>query len=459
MHYGKEVNMDNRYSDVDKSICLNAWYGNDAKKIMEVLCKEIGPRPTAGESIKKARGYLTGELNRSGINKVWEEEMPAPLWIPEAASIEVMSSENRRYDCIQNLFSVSGEVEGSLLDLGTCDEKTLREKGSRAKGSVILLEGMATYGGKYSPMGERLNDLLYLEPAAIILRSMKRSIKSAYINAISVEKDFPVPCVSISPEVEENLMNDLKKGAVRVRVKTKAKRKESVCSNLIADIKASNNTDEMVILGAHLDSFWISPGAGDDLTGVVTVMEIARLLYPFRDRFKRNLRIVLFTGEELYYIGSKNYIKAHREELDSVRFVFTLDNLYTSTARGAAVIWTPEIRDYIDEMFKDMGVEMEVREMFCMSSDYLPFILEGVPAGRQSNFYDPVPSASHTVMDDLENIHIDWIQHNAMVFARMMARFLMDVGPIPGKRLAKEKVYGLIEDDARKSLIYEGFDI
>ena len=62
-------------------------------------------------------------------------------------------------------------------------------------------------------------------------------------------------------------------------------------------------------------------------------------------------------------------------------------------------------------------------------------------------------------MDDLENIHIDWIQQNAMIFARMMARFLMDDGPIPGRRLTKEEVDGRLEDDARKSLAYEGFDV
>lgn len=451
--------MREEYNEVDKSICKNAWFGNDAKQMMEILCNEIGPRPTGGDAIKKARKYLRTEFRKIGLDKIREEEMPAPLWVPGSAHIEVISPEKERYECLQNLFSVSGDVQGPLLDLGVCDEETLRKKAGMAKGAILLLEGMATYGGKYSPMGERLNDLLYLEPAGIILKSMKRRINSSYINAISVDRDFPIPCVSVSPEVEDKLQAAADAGRVDVKIETKAKRQESICANLIADIQSPVKTKEMILIGAHLDSFWISPGAGDDLTGVVTVMEIARLLYPFRNRFKRNLRIVLFTGEELYYIGSKNYIKVHKNELDFVKFAFTLDNLYNSTARGVAVIWTNEIRDYIDDMFKEMDVEMEVREMFCMSSDYLPFILEGVPAGRQSNFHDPVPSASHTTMDTFENIHIDWIQHNAMVFSRMIARFLIDDGPLPGRRLSKAEVDGLLEADARKSLLYEGFDV
>ena len=444
---------------IDKHICLNAWYGSSAKDLMTYLCSEIGPRPAGSPAIEKARGYIAERLRDLGAEAVREESVPVPLWRPKSASVELVTSENCSFRCIQNLFSASGEAVGPLVDIGDNREEKMRAAERSGSGAILLMDGMGVYGGKYVPFGKRVADIMHLRPTGIVSKSKKSKFDSPYINVVSVDSDLPVPCVSVSQADGEELAAAASESA-KVCIRTDASRSEGECANLVADFEpASGGYVETIVLSAHLDSFWVAPGASDDLSGVVTVLEILRLLEPFRERFRRRLRVVLYTGEELFFLGSREYVRRHATELDQIKFVFNLDNVYTSTARGVAVNWSPEMRDHLDNVFKRLGREVEVRNMFGMSSDYLPFTLEGIPTGRQANYGDPPLTASHTALDQLDNMHIDWVQHNAMIFGEMIGELLLDPDPLPGRRLAPKEVGERLESDVRESLEFEGFSL
>ena len=91
--------------------------------------------------------------------------------------------------------------------------------------------------------------------------------------------------------------------------------------NTVADIRGSEKPDEMVILGAHLDSWDLGTGSTDNGTGSMAVLEAARTLAKLNLKPKRTIRFVLFTGEEQGLYGSEEYVKAHQNELEKISAV------------------------------------------------------------------------------------------------------------------------------------------
>src|SRR5436853_7184456 len=84
--------------------------------------------------------------------------------------------------------------------------------------------------------------------------------------------------------------------------------------NTVAEIRGSEKPDEVVMLGAHLDSWDLGTGSTDNGTGSMAVLEAARTLAKLNLKPKRTIRFVLFSGEEEGLVGSAKYADAHRDE-------------------------------------------------------------------------------------------------------------------------------------------------
>ena len=121
----------------------------------------------------------------------------------------------------------------------------------------------------------------------------------------------------LAPQVEVNIRNALTTDSVPQW-------------NTVAEIRGTEHPGQVVIVGAHLDSWDLGTGTTDNGTGSMCTLEAARViarsitlsgLAP-----KRTIRFVLFTGEEQGLIGSRKYAEAHAAEMDSIQAVIVLDN-------------------------------------------------------------------------------------------------------------------------------------
>jgi Zn-dependent M28 family amino/carboxypeptidase len=110
----------------------------------------------------------------------------------------------------------------------------------------------------------------------------------------------------ITPTVEIEVTNKFVKGPITVY-------------NTVGDIKGSDKPDEIVVLGAHLDSWDLGTGTTDNGTGSSVVLECARVLGKLAKegvKPKRTIRCILFTGEEEGLHGSRQYCIKHKDEMD-----------------------------------------------------------------------------------------------------------------------------------------------
>jgi Zn-dependent M28 family amino/carboxypeptidase len=92
--------------------------------------------------------------------------------------------------------------------------------------------------------------------------------------------------------------------------------------NIEVDLYGLDRRDEIIVIGAHYDTTWLTPGADDNASGVAGLLEIARTLKD--QRFSRTLRFIAFANEEV-----PNYRRAEMGSMDSAKRSFTRNELVT----------------------------------------------------------------------------------------------------------------------------------
>lgn len=117
----------------------------------------------------------------------------------------------------------------------------------------------------------------------------------------------------ITPRLEANIQNAMTADSV-------------LQWNTVAEIRGTEHPGQVVIVGAHLDSWDLGTGTTDNGTGAMCTLEAARVIAQSGLKPKRTIRFVLFTGEEQGLIGSRKYAEAHAAEADSIQAVIVLDN-------------------------------------------------------------------------------------------------------------------------------------
>jgi len=150
--------------------------------------------------------------------------------------------------------------------------------------------------------------------------------------------------------------------------------------NTVAELPGGVRPKEMVVVGAHLDSWDLGTGTTDNGTGSAVVMEAARALQKSGLRTARTIRFILFSGEEQGLVGSRAYVAAHKDEMPNISAALVHD---TGTGR---VLTISLMRNYQDEevMAKvvaplhSLGL-VELSQRWMTGTDHASFLDAGVP--------------------------------------------------------------------------------
>ena len=123
-----------------------------------------------------------------------------------------------------------------------------------------------------------------------------------------------IPAVSISYEEGEKLRASLSRRDARARIVTTNSCQPAYARNIVARMEGYEYPEETIVVGAHLDTWDISPGALDNASGAVSVLEIARILKALDLKTRRSVEFVLFMAEEEGHYGSELYVREARQE-------------------------------------------------------------------------------------------------------------------------------------------------
>jgi hypothetical protein len=301
---------------------------------LKELCDRVGGRPTGSPAAVRAIEWGVRKFQAAGIERVAIEPFKIPnLWLPETAEASVLKPETFSLRLAAAPFSAStkGAIEAAIVDAGEGSGAEFAKLGAKAKGAIALVHNreMKTFDDLFAEYMR--NDPLVAAAkkagvAALLIEST-RPRGLLYRHPLTFDGSLePIPAAILSREQAERIARLAAKGEVRVRLNLQNKvGGEYESQNVVAEIRGREEPDEVVLIGAHLDSWDLGTGAEDNGVNVALVLDIARGFKELGIVPRRTVRFVLFTGEEQGMWGSRRYVERHRAELDKHVAVVVFD--------------------------------------------------------------------------------------------------------------------------------------
>ena len=234
----------------------------------------------------------------------------------------------------------------------------------------------------------------------------------------------PYARVVVGNQTYAQLRRSLSRGEpvrVEINVSNTFGRDTLIQWNTVGEIRGSELPNEVVLLGAHLDSWDVGTGATDNATGAIAVLEAARLLGALKAsgvRPKRTIRFALFTGEEQGLFGSQYYVLSHTPELSRFQGVLVLDN-GTGRIGGMALQGWNELHDLWSSMLRPIAPlgPFIVRSGMKGGTDHLPFMQAGVPSFNYDQVSRGYDYTHHSQIDVFDYAVPEDIRQAATVMA------------------------------------------
>lgn len=393
---------------------------------VEYLADVIGPRLTGSDNLLRAHAWAEKTLESGGAVNVHREAYAfGPSWKrgPEGARLISHNGVNLGIAQLGWSPSTRGTVRGEVLPFaGTIDQ--LRAMKGHFKGKIILASPPAPATPADSAVLLDLANAMKNEGA---LAYIAESDKELSLNMGGGPRwRYPLRPVipnAIMSQESFRLLERLAKRNEPVTVELNLSGTTSAAPvqafNTVAEIRGSEKPDEIVIVGAHMDSWDLGTGATDNGTGTVAVIEAMRAINALGVKPKRTIRAILFSGEEQGKLGSTAYVAAHMQEMPQIQAVL-IDDLGTGRINGWALQKFEGARPYMAAAIaplNELGVTALPLE-YSSDSDHFPFDEAGVPAffGVQSE-EDYFKVTHHSQFDTFSHVKPESLLENATALA------------------------------------------
>jgi carboxypeptidase Q len=421
------------------------------------LTDEIGGRVTGTPQMAKAVEWALAAFRAAGIEVHTEKYRLPVTWSEGETHLELLGPVKFPVRLASTGWSPpvpAGGIEASLLDVAYGTPDDFVRAGPGIKGAILLV---------HSEIGSTWADLFneYLRPPDIISSAMKggasaifwmgareRLLLYRHTNSLNGEID-KIPQAVVA---REDAMRLARTGAAypgKVRVHFDMPNKVGgpiEQQNVVGEIRGREKPEESVILGAHLDSWEFGTGALDNGCNAAMVIEAARAIKATGLLPRRTIRFVLFSGEEQGTVGSYEYVKAHRPELDKIRVMITFD-AGIGRVTGYSLGGRRDLEAGIREVLKPLESWDANRHTYDASfgTDNFDFLLEGVPtlvANQEEANYLP---NYHAASDTLDKVDIRELKLHA-AFAALTAWGIADRAEPLGNRLTRAELDALVRE-------------
>jgi carboxypeptidase Q len=419
--------------DVVAKIIDEGIHRSHAGADLEYLLDVIGPRLSGTPEVRRANEWTEQKFREYGADRTGLEPWTFGIgWTRGPMTLRMLAPQKRELLGVSWAWSpgTNGPLPGDVVLM---DARTQGEFNSRFKGKLTgkwVMMGLAyptenpadppvthadsaRLDSARAQLRARTNDEAYFLPRSTAFAAGEHP--AGLIRA--AEKQFglftmsgspiaisSLPQVVIGNDVYQQFTRLIKQG---VPVRFEADIHNSFTRdtlqqwNTVAEIRGSEKPDEVVLLGAHLDSWDLATGGTDNGAGAIAVLEAARILKASGVKPKRTIRFVLFTGEEEGLLGSQAYAGDHEKELDKIQAVLVLDN-GTGKITGMTLQGREELRD----MWKSMLTPVTSLGMLLVKSgnktgtDHLSFLPYGVPAFNYDQATTGYNWTHHSQVDD-----------------------------------------------------------
>ena len=441
---------------------------------LEFLSDHIGPRLTGSQQLDQASRWMLARFQQLGLANAHQEAWSiANRWTRGPATGRVFLSADakaREAPTALNLTmatggwspATEGAVKGPVVGVAVEKVEDLQQYKGKLKGAIVVLnrpvELRAPQNPMLTPWGEETIPIAFPKSDKPLDFAAYMKLRTAELTFFSEEKAAAVligsekwlgllnmsvsgqnyqpgviPTAYIAREDFMLLWRLMDSGSIQgeVNIAGNFSGKPAEVYNTVAEIPGSEKPDEVVIIGAHLDSWDLGTGATDNGTGSTAVLEAARALTKLKAKPKRTIRFVLFTGEEQGLNGSKAYVAKHQAELKKISAVLVHDS-GTGKVLTIGLMGNYEARETIDRVMyplaraKEIGLaEPTLRKE--SGTDHVPFDEAGVPGFWCVQEIADYDKTHHSQADTVDRVRWDDLTEGAQV----LAVFAYNVADLP----------------------------
>jgi carboxypeptidase Q len=452
--------------------------GLQRSQVMETawfLTDVHGPRLTNSPTLRAAADWTTKRLAEWGIPIARQEKWGVfgRGWTNERFTANVLAPTPSPLLAFQRAWTpgTNGAVAADVVLAVIEREDDFKKWEGQLKGKIVLVQNPVDVRMLGTPLGRRYTDqeLADLQsqpvaapravapnpapgpPAITAARRMQYFFRQGVVavlepgtgrsdhgampvqgsNASRDAKEPPVPTQIVVATEHYNRLARLVRRGIAVRVELDARSRfidDLDAYNIVAELPGTDRADEVVMLGAHFDSWHAGTGATDNAAGSAAMLEAMRILKATGLRLRRTVRLALWTGEEQGLLGSREYVKQHFADRDTMSLkpdhaklaaYFNMDN-GGGAIRGVYLQGNEAVRPVFAawmEPFRSLGVTtLSIRNTG--STDHVPFDEVGLPGFQFVQ--DPLEYSTHshhTNMDVYDRLQAEDLVKNATIIA------------------------------------------
>jgi carboxypeptidase Q len=327
-----------------------ALKGTQAWNLVASLATEVGPRPAGSPGDRLAVAWAVRTLQGLGFSNVHTERVTVPHWERGREAGEITAPYRQRVAVAAlggSTGTPAGGIEAPVVEVAGL-EALAKLAAAQVKGKIVFFDtptqrtrDASGYTQAVPVRSRGASAAAKLGAVAVVVRSIGTdSNRLPHTGSLTYESGVPqIPAAALSAPDADLLVAEVASGKpVRFRLELGARSlPPAESANVIGEIPGRDKPDEIVLLGAHLDSWDLGTGAIDDGAGCAIVVEAARRIGELKTRPRRTLRVVLFANEEFGLSGAEEYARAHAAELP--RHVVALES-----DLGSGRVWRLESR-------------------------------------------------------------------------------------------------------------------
>ncbi|HZQ19251.1 MAG TPA: M20/M25/M40 family metallo-hydrolase [Terriglobales bacterium] len=426
-----------------------------ASDFLENLTDRIGGRITGTVECRETAELILNTLKNAGFdNAHFESYEINPGWTHGPATAEVIAPIHR--DLIIGSYGwapgTNGPIEVPVEDIGAMDGHSPLPERVRGAAVIVTLPSSMTstlYVGTRMLLGRQLAKA---GAAAMFIVSDKPD-RMLYTSAFLIYPRGPLPIISIPNEDASLVRRLLQHGPVKIRLNVQNSFSNGPVPerNVVADLQGTD-PGEMVLLTAHFDSWDPAQGANDNGGGVAAILEAARVLKLLKVQPKHTIRFVFFSGEEQSDLGSRAYVRQHKQELDKVRAVINTDSGIEAPL-GLKLYGRKDLESATQKLLAPLA-SLGANQVFTdadFDSDEESFMVVGVPTFSLVVEPADYQVRHHTAVDTFERIDKRMLALDTAVLAAVGYEFA-NSDERPGKRLSPSEVKQLLRQTNLESL-------
>ena len=378
-------------ADLAPRMIQSALGASPLEENLRYLTDSIGGRITGSPAANRAVGWAVEALRHAGVDEVHTEKFTIPAgWSEGHTQIEVISPESFPVRLVSIAWSPGtpeGGITRDIVDVGPGDDAGFARAGEAVKGAIVLVHSdiLVTWDDlfhEYAVASGIADRSVHAGALAILWMSSRPNLLLYRHTVAGAGQIDHIPQAVVAREDAERVARFLARGQ-RVRVHFEMSNRVTgpvESENVIAEIRGREKPGEFVLLGAHLDSWDLGTGALDNGCNAMMVIDAARVIRASGVIPRRSIRFALFTGEEQGLLGSWDYARAHRPELDRMVAAIVFDGgigEVTGFSLGGRKDLLPAVREALEPV-QSLGVKDFTFDIDT-GTDEFDFVLEGVP--------------------------------------------------------------------------------